>query len=204
MKIRPRDPNRGETVFLRRPKHRDPETRRSLASSPFEGRPEKSAIVSHRPRSQDSRPATRIPSFRPQTPCVAANRWRKEGGGRGGHAPARRLAYARVPFERIADSSDSNETDDAQTTRMRQTLHRRRARGWQAIFRSCPVDQVARGLHGLELRTGASLSLRTNVSNDLRRFAAPRGGDRRWRSFGRLSKRGTRRARAGHDRGVKH
>jgi len=38
MKIRPRDPKRGETDFLWRPKHRDPETRRSIASSPFEGR----------------------------------------------------------------------------------------------------------------------------------------------------------------------
>jgi hypothetical protein len=170
MKIRPRDPKRGETAFLWRPKHRDPETRRSLASSPFEGRPEKCAIVSHRPRSQDFRPATRIPSFRPQTPCVAANRWRKEGGGRGGHAPARRLACARAPLERIAGSSDSNETDDAQTTQVRQALHRRRGRGWQAIFRSRPVDRVARGLHRLELRTGADLGRQFNVSNDLRRF----------------------------------
>src|SRR5271156_5179046 len=69
-KIHSRDPKRGKMECPWRPKHRDPETRRIVASSPIEGRSFKNAVVSHQPRSPDSRPTMRTPSFRPRTPCA--------------------------------------------------------------------------------------------------------------------------------------
>lgn len=106
----------GPTDNLLRPGHRDPETRRTRTSSPFEGR-RQSANVSQRLAIAGPSPARRIVRIPPRTRCATLSRnTKKTTNGQIGAYATRRSMFA-VALRRAA-SPRIERVDNAGTPRM--------------------------------------------------------------------------------------
>jgi hypothetical protein len=114
--VRPRVRTRGVTDNLLRPRHDDPETRRTRTSSPFEGR-RQSANVSQALAIAGLGPARRIVRIRPRTRCITLLRNTKKATNGQKCAYAMRQSTFVVVLRRAALPRIEG-ADDAVTPRM--------------------------------------------------------------------------------------
>ena len=158
--VRPRVRTRGVTDDLRRPRHDDPETRRTRTSSPFEGR-RQSANASQALAIAGLGPAKRIVRIRPRTPCMTLSRnARKATNDRiSAYAmgrPTFMVALRRAALPRIERGRRCGDAPVA-----KQIVHRRPDAGWQA--------NSPRSLW----RTGGAPTATPNFGRDRRWVKAP-------------------------------